>query len=122
MLSGSYIKLVAMLPCRHANLLIWLRTKHIALNEHLHCIAKANTPYCPHCPGIREDVPHFMLKCPQYAREQQILTRHLRRRASYLPFLLSNSKAIPFLMNYINSTGCLKPTFGDVSLTQPTTS
>ncbi|KIJ10229.1 hypothetical protein PAXINDRAFT_86367 [Paxillus involutus ATCC 200175] len=79
MLSGSYVKLISALPRRHASLLIWLRTKHIALNTHLHHIAKADTPYCPHCPGIREDIPHFILKCPQYARERQILTRHLHR-------------------------------------------
>ncbi|KIJ11283.1 hypothetical protein PAXINDRAFT_28208, partial [Paxillus involutus ATCC 200175] len=106
---------VSDLPRHHASILIWLRTKHISLNAHLHRITKAESPDCPHCPGMKEDVPHFILKCPQYTREQQILTRHLRRQAHQLPHLLSHSKAIPHLMNYIDGTGRLKATFGEVA-------
>ncbi|KIJ04480.1 hypothetical protein PAXINDRAFT_27647, partial [Paxillus involutus ATCC 200175] len=99
---------------RHTSLLVWMRTKHITLNEHLHRIKKSDTPDCPHCPGLKESVAHFVLVCPQYARERFILARSLRRQARYLRYLLSDSKAVPLLINYVNSTGCLKTTFGDV--------
>ncbi|KIJ19232.1 hypothetical protein PAXINDRAFT_53154, partial [Paxillus involutus ATCC 200175] len=108
------VKLVSSLPRCQASILVWLRTKHISLNEHMHRITKADLLDCPHCPGTREDVPHFILKCPQYAREQQILVGHLRRKVYQLIHLLTNSKAIPYLMNYVNSTGRLKTTFGEV--------
>ncbi|KIJ20415.1 hypothetical protein PAXINDRAFT_68194, partial [Paxillus involutus ATCC 200175] len=50
-----------------------------------------------------EDVAHYILTCPQYARECFVLARTLRRQAYHLPHLLSNSKAVPFLINYVNS-------------------
>ncbi|KIK77984.1 hypothetical protein PAXRUDRAFT_165213, partial [Paxillus rubicundulus Ve08.2h10] len=96
---------VADLPCCHASVLIWLRTKHILLNMHLHRITKAKMSDCPHCPGTKEDIPHFILRCPHYTRERQILVRHLQRQAYQLPHLLSHSKAILYLMNYVNGTG-----------------
>ncbi|KAJ8589215.1 hypothetical protein M405DRAFT_217379 [Rhizopogon salebrosus TDB-379] len=52
--------------------------------------------------------------CPQYARERHILTNTLKRSASSIPFLLSNAKATAPLIRYVNSTGRLKPTFGEV--------
>ncbi|KIK82324.1 hypothetical protein PAXRUDRAFT_153957, partial [Paxillus rubicundulus Ve08.2h10] len=97
--------------------LVWLRTKHITLNKHLHCIKKSNTLGCHHYPGSKENMEHFILVCPQYAHEHFILARLLRWQACYLPYLLSDSKAVPFLINYINSTGHLKTTFGDVPST-----
>ncbi|KIK80713.1 hypothetical protein PAXRUDRAFT_36112 [Paxillus rubicundulus Ve08.2h10] len=61
LLSGSFMKLASNLPRRHASILVWLRTKHVLLNAHLHKITKADSSDCPHCPGTREDVPHFIL-------------------------------------------------------------
>ncbi|KIJ58963.1 hypothetical protein HYDPIDRAFT_50490, partial [Hydnomerulius pinastri MD-312] len=70
MLSGSFVKLAATLTRRHTSLLVWLRTKHTLLNAHLHRLSKSDSPDCPHCPGVREDVLHFILGCPQYVRER----------------------------------------------------
>ena len=114
-ISGSFLKLVAKLPKRHASLMIWLRTQHISLNQHLHRIKKIESPDCPHCPEIPESIPHFILECPHYARERLILSNALRRKAFSLPYLLADKKATPHLLRYINSTGRLKTTFGDVS-------
>ncbi|KIK77066.1 hypothetical protein PAXRUDRAFT_167948, partial [Paxillus rubicundulus Ve08.2h10] len=104
------------LPHCHSSLLIWLRTNHVSLNAQLHCMKKSDTPHCPHCPRVVENVVHFILSCPHYAREHFVLTQHLWRKALNIPHLLSHSKAIPFLMNYVNSIRRLKATFGDVSL------
>ncbi|KAF9223054.1 hypothetical protein BS17DRAFT_668662, partial [Gyrodon lividus] len=114
LLSGSCVKLVSTLLRRHASLLIWFRTNHVSLNVQLHCMKKLDTPDCPHCPGTLENVTYFILSCPHYTRECFILAQHLQRKASNIPYLLSHSKAIPFLMNYVNSTGRFKATFGEV--------
>ncbi|KIK82118.1 hypothetical protein PAXRUDRAFT_154508, partial [Paxillus rubicundulus Ve08.2h10] len=46
------------------------------------------------------------------ARGVPILARSPRQQAHYLPYLLLSSKAVPFLMNYMNSTCHLKTTLG----------
>ncbi|KAF8836638.1 hypothetical protein BDN67DRAFT_910795, partial [Paxillus ammoniavirescens] len=99
------VKLILNLPRYHASVLVWLRTKHISLNAHLHRITKVDLPDCPHCPGTKEDVPHFILRCPHYTRERTTRFSHLRRKAHQLNHLLTDSKANPYLMNYVNSTG-----------------
>lgn len=111
---GSFISLAQHLPKRHVSMLIWLRTRHISLNQHLFRIGKSPTPNCPHCENTEETVLHYILSCPHYARARHILTSTLRRSASSLSFLLSNQKASAPLIRYINSTGRLKATFGDV--------
>ncbi|KAG2044165.1 hypothetical protein BDR03DRAFT_805028, partial [Suillus americanus] len=68
----------------------------------------------PHCDNVAETVLHFLVICPHYARARHILTSALRRRASSLPFLLSSPKASAPLIHFVNSTGHLWPTFGDV--------
>ncbi|KIJ11388.1 hypothetical protein PAXINDRAFT_84558 [Paxillus involutus ATCC 200175] len=87
--------------------------KHVALNTHLHHLTKSDTPHCLHCLGIKEDVDHFILACPQYAREHHMLRRKLRHQAFHLPYLL-NEKAVTTLIDYVHSTGQLKSTFGEV--------
>ncbi|KAG2127127.1 hypothetical protein DEU56DRAFT_691148, partial [Suillus clintonianus] len=62
--SKSFISLVKNLPKRHISLLIGLRTRHIALNQHLHRLGKSQSPNCPHCNGSPETIPHFLLSCP----------------------------------------------------------
>ncbi|KAF9233871.1 hypothetical protein BU15DRAFT_10917, partial [Melanogaster broomeanus] len=114
MLTGSFTKLTSSLSRRHTSILIWLHTRHTLLNAHLHRMARSDTPDCPHCPGIAEDVGHFIFGRPQYAHERHILSDKLRRYADQLPYLLTSSKVVPHLLNYVNNTGRFKPTFGDV--------
>ncbi|KAF9235752.1 hypothetical protein BU15DRAFT_15569, partial [Melanogaster broomeanus] len=114
MLNGSYVNLASTLPRRHASMLIWLRTKHSLLNDHMHRIAKSDTPDCPHCPGSYENASHYLLTCPQYARERFILSQKLRRKATMIPHMLTDTKAVPLLLTFVNSTGRFRATFGDV--------
>jgi len=68
--SKKFIQLTKGLDRRQASLLFQLCTGHIALNHHLFCIHKSETPACPHCRGITvETVKHFLLDCPQYIQE-----------------------------------------------------
>ncbi|KIK76556.1 hypothetical protein PAXRUDRAFT_169554 [Paxillus rubicundulus Ve08.2h10] len=117
MFSRSFTKLALTLTCRHTSILIWLCMKHTPLNAHLNRIKKGDMLDCPHCPRMKEDIAHYILKCPQYVWKHFVLARALGRRAHHLPHLLSDSKAVPHLINYVNSTGRFKTTYGEVSNT-----
>jgi ribonuclease HI len=114
--SNKYIKLVAMLPRRQTSVYTQLRTRHIPLNQHLHRIGKSPSPHCPICPGRNETIDHYLFDCPQYVRERHILSNALRRKANSLTYILTSEKAIDPLIRFINSTGRLKPTFGEITL------
>jgi hypothetical protein len=113
--SNTFLKLISPLSKKQASLLTGLRTGHIALNAHLHRIKRTDTPHCPSCPNETENVKHLLLECPQYAHERQILRNKLGRQADEIPHLLSNKKATDALIAFVEATGRLKPTFGDVS-------
>ncbi|OAX32249.1 hypothetical protein K503DRAFT_672141, partial [Rhizopogon vinicolor AM-OR11-026] len=55
-----------------------------------------------------------LFDCPQYAHERHILSNTLRRQATSISYLLTSDKATKLLMRFINSTGRLKPTFGEI--------
>ncbi|KAG2125711.1 hypothetical protein DEU56DRAFT_714724, partial [Suillus clintonianus] len=67
---------------------------------------------CPHCPRTEENVHHYLLTCPQYRQERHTLVRALGRKATSIPYLLTDSEATPHLVQYINATGRMKTTFG----------
>jgi hypothetical protein len=77
--SKSFTSLVQHLLKCHISLMLWLHTHHIALNQHLHCMGKSASPNCLHCENVLETVQHYLLSCPQYAREWHILTSALKR-------------------------------------------
>ncbi|KIK33071.1 hypothetical protein CY34DRAFT_100305 [Suillus luteus UH-Slu-Lm8-n1] len=115
-LSNSFTKLVANLPKRLISLYMYFRTRHISLNQHLHRIKRSITPNCPICADSEETIHHFLFVCPQYDRERFVLSRKLGRKASSLPFLLTDPSAMEHFLRYVNSTGRLKSSFGEVLL------
>ncbi|KIJ04937.1 hypothetical protein PAXINDRAFT_94100, partial [Paxillus involutus ATCC 200175] len=108
-----FLKLVSPLPKRHISLILWLRTAHIALNKHLHRIKKVASPLCPYCENI-ETVEHYLTSCPQFIRERHVLSNALGRSAGSVSLLLAQPKAVNPLVSFVNSTGRLKETFGNV--------
>ncbi|KAJ8588234.1 hypothetical protein M405DRAFT_264463 [Rhizopogon salebrosus TDB-379] len=116
LLQRSFIKLTANFPKRLTSLYMSLRSQHIALNKHLHRIGKIESPHCTHCPQTEETVHHFILDCQHYQRQRHILTCALGRKASSLPYLLSDPDATPHLVRYINGTRRLKATYGEIPL------
>jgi ribonuclease HI len=111
--SKKYLRLIKNLDRRQASILFQLRSGHIGLNQHLFRIRRSDTPSCPHCQdNPAESVKHFLLDCPQYARERHELRRKLRRNADSLPFLLSHPSATLPLLKYVHATGRFKPHFG----------
>ena len=55
----------------------------------------------------------------QYRQERHLIWIALRRNWSSISYLLSSDKALPHTIRFINSTGRLKPTFGEPETTQP---
>jgi hypothetical protein len=109
----KYLRLIKNLDRRQASLLFQLHSGHVALNHHLFCICRSETPSCPHCQGITvETVKHFLLDCPQYVRERHKLRIKLRRNASSLSFLLSSPVAVLPLLKFVHATGQFKSFFG----------
>jgi hypothetical protein len=92
------------------------RTGHAPLNKHLHCIRKTESSHCPHRLRIQETVHHFLLSCPFYRRERNILINVLGRKASSISYLLTDPNATPHLVRYVNVSGRLKTTPGEVPL------
>ncbi|KIJ63740.1 hypothetical protein HYDPIDRAFT_58177, partial [Hydnomerulius pinastri MD-312] len=74
---------------------------------HLHRVKKAESPDCPYCGNNPETVEHFLLVCPQYVRERQMLRNALGRNANSMLFLLTQPTAVGPLIRYVNSTGRL---------------
>jgi hypothetical protein len=111
--SKKFLHLIKNLDRRQASILFQLHTGHIGLNQHLFRIRRSETPLCPHCQDTSiESVKHFLLECPQYARERHELRRKLRRNSDSISFLLSNPSAILPLLKFVHSTGHFKAHFG----------
>ena len=111
--SKKYLRLIASLDRRQASIIFQLHSGHIALNQHLFCIRKAELPACPWCQGITvETVKHYLLDCPHYQNEQHMLQRKLRRNVISLSFLPSSRVAVMPLLKFIHATGRFKSHFG----------
>ncbi|OAX35582.1 hypothetical protein K503DRAFT_696727 [Rhizopogon vinicolor AM-OR11-026] len=115
LLQRSFVKLTATFPKRLTSLYMSLRMGHAPLNKHLHRIGKIESPHCPHCQRIEETVHHFLISCPFYQCERHILVNALGRKAFSISYLLTDPNAT-HLVRYINASGRLKTTFGEVLL------
>ncbi|OJA19689.1 hypothetical protein AZE42_13476 [Rhizopogon vesiculosus] len=118
-INRSFLKLTATFPKRLTSLLMNLRSRHIPLNRHLHRIGKSDSPNCAHCPQDEETIHHYLFDCSHVRHERHILTNTLGRKASSLPFLLTNIDAIHHLIRFINATKRFKTTFGEVKMPVP---
>ena len=113
--SGNFLELVDDLPKRHAAILFQLRTGHVPLNKHLHCISKVDSPKCPHCPNATKTVLHYLLECPKYADARHRLRHALHRKARSLPSLLADPKCTKPVLAFIHATSRFQTTHGDLS-------
>ncbi|KAG2063419.1 hypothetical protein BDR04DRAFT_1131099 [Suillus decipiens] len=102
-LKRSFIQLSANFSKRLTSLYMFLRTGHAPLNSHLFLIRKTASPFCEHCPSVEETVHHYILAYPLY-------------QPSSLPFILTDPNATPHLVRFINATGRLKATLGEIPL------
>ncbi|KAJ8594938.1 hypothetical protein M405DRAFT_728948 [Rhizopogon salebrosus TDB-379] len=116
LLQRSFVKLTATFPKRLTGLYMSLRTGHAPLNKYLHRIGKAESPHCLHCQQVEETVHHYLFTCPLYQRERHALAGALGRKSTSISFLLADPTATPHLVKFINASGRLKGTFGEVPI------
>lgn len=98
--SKNFAKKFVDLPRKHGTLLFQLRTGHIALNKHLHRIARAPSATCQERNAHEETVHHFLLVCPKYARQRNALSMEIGPRQLNVKYLLSESKRIRATLKY----------------------
>lgn len=113
--SRAFIKLTDKLNRTQHSLLVQLRTGHIGLNMHLHRIGCVDDPTCPACKASEETVHHLIFECPAYQHERHQLRATLRRGANSLRLMVTNPKAALKLLSFLNATGRLKNSFGEVN-------
>ena len=102
---SRFRKLVGDLLKSQIATLVRLRTGHIALNQHLHCIGKADTPVCLCYQRADETVHHFLIHCPAHVAARRALSDVLGRDAANMQKLLSKANALPHLFTFIGATG-----------------
>ena len=89
--SKQFMHAIGYLPKSQAGMMYQLRLGHIALNQHLHCINKSDTPLCLQCEaGAPETAHHLLFECARYDREQHILRNKLGREALSTSYLLAD--------------------------------
>jgi len=113
--SKHYASITATLPRRHSSLLFQFRSGHAPLNKHLFRIARAQTAICPNCNDAQESVHHFLIKCPAYTRQRNLLRHKLGVRANHVKNLLNDPKCVKPMLEFVARTRRLETVFGDVS-------
>jgi RNase H len=113
--SAAFSRITKNMPCRHASLLVQLRTGHVALNKYLHKIGKADSPICPQCRRTQESVHHYLFRCPAFSKQRKKLEKRLKRGANSIKTLLGGHKAMKHLFRYIHNTKWLEKSHGDIS-------
>ena len=63
-----------------------------------------------------EDVPHLLFHCNKYAIQRHRLVMAVKRKAFNIDHILNNPTAIRHTLNFVNSTGRLRRTYGDISV------
>ncbi|KZT28198.1 hypothetical protein NEOLEDRAFT_1045762, partial [Neolentinus lepideus HHB14362 ss-1] len=104
-------KAVSGLRRPQASLIMQLRSGHVPLNAYLNRIGATTSQYCDHCPGIPEDVHHFVLQCSKYDQQRFNLRLKLGRTASDLSALLTTE--VKSLLTYVHQTRRFATTHGE---------
>lgn len=114
--SANFIRITDKLPRRNGALLMQLRSGHAPLNNFLHKIGKISDPICQACQMENETVKHFLMRCPRYDAIRQRTQRELKSREVSMKTLLSNSRSMKFLFEYINRTKRFEALYGKMAV------
>ncbi|KAL1738145.1 hypothetical protein HDZ31DRAFT_51437, partial [Schizophyllum fasciatum] len=105
------------------NVLVQLRTRHIATRRYLHRIGKVENDTCSSCRVhgriAPETVHHFLFDCPSYNAQRFELRRTLGRDARDQQVLYGTKKGIIALLRYVAATRRFQRVFGDVAQFRP---
>jgi ribonuclease HI len=104
--SKKFLKLISdsSISRKSASTIYQLRVGHAPLNLYLHRFKKVDSPRCPACGADRETVEHLIKICPGYAYERWELMKHFEASDPKLEDILSNTKAISPLSEFIAAT------------------
>ncbi|KZP08749.1 hypothetical protein FIBSPDRAFT_678058, partial [Athelia psychrophila] len=91
-----------------------LRMGHAPLNKHLHRLKCADSPICGACEMEEETVMHYLLMCPAYERHRALLRTKFGIDAKSIQFLLTDRKALKYLLRYMGATRRFKAEFGEL--------
>ena len=112
----SFLKRASGLTWRQLGVLVQLRTGHSPLLKHLHRIQRSPMPDCPACGEEHETVHHFLLTCPRFASARYRHIVPLGRRCRDLAYLLGSPEASDNLFAFVNATGRMRGTFGEIAV------
>jgi hypothetical protein len=110
--SGKYLQLITPLPRKLVSILTQLRTGHVRLAKHLHCLGKYDSPKCPACQQSNETIQHLILPCPAHKEARQALQNTTGGRSIDLTKLFTTKKTLHTLFTFVAATGHLQDTFG----------
>lgn len=79
-------------------MLVQLCTGHITLNWHLYEIDTWETLHCAGCRVASKTVMHFLLECPKYMVERDVLHSKVEGRQLELTALLTDQKKVGALV------------------------
>ncbi|CDO70034.1 hypothetical protein BN946_scf184551.g2 [Trametes cinnabarina] len=113
--SKAFDELLVSLPRRHANLLIQLRVGHVPLQAYFARIGNAADATCPTCREEPESVAHYLLRCSTYTIHRAVHFLPLGFSGRNLRTLLNMEDALRPLFKFINATGRLRRTFGELA-------
>ncbi|KAF8868337.1 hypothetical protein BD779DRAFT_1461335 [Infundibulicybe gibba] len=100
---------------KNSSILIQLRTEHAPLNKHLFRIKKAESPLCHRCGQYEESVQHFIMDCPAYANARRHMNQKGGPQTRDFYKLLSESKLLPHLYQFLSDTNRLRCVFGKIT-------
>lgn len=106
------------LNCNQGAAITQLCTGHALLAQHLKRIKRANLATCTHCKQAKEDVLHYLIRCPAHEHTRTNLKQNLGRGAANINNLLAHPIAIIHLLQYINDSGWLQKTFARLKTTK----
>lgn len=114
--SSHFRKIAVHLSRSAASLLVQLRMGHVPLNQYLYRFKRAESPLCPMCNGEEETVSHWLHHCPAYEGHRAAIRQALGDMANSTSRLLSDPKAIPHLVGYINATRRFESPHGVITI------
>jgi hypothetical protein len=113
--SKPFADIIEALPRRQTPFLFQLRSGRAPLNKHLRRIAKSATATWSQCEE-RNESDHFLLSCPAYMRQCNILRAELGTKAHHMKYILDEPDCLKSLFKYITATRIFETVLGDVKL------
>ncbi|KAK0487594.1 hypothetical protein IW261DRAFT_1589909 [Armillaria novae-zelandiae] len=102
------------MPRKFTSIMVQLRTGHIGFNRHLFNIQRVESPACSKFSYPNELVYHYIIRCPAYQNEREMLQRSVGTQgtAMTVKHILACRQNIPHLVQYLNDTRRFETTFG----------